>query len=243
MSRGERGHGGRRPRGNSFRLLACALSRCGDYRFAGSQQRGKAADPRATRRACTGDASPGSPRRGLRVGGLARMMHEDHATGGLSPWRARRGSLLRSIIRTLAELMNSRGASWGANGGRHRATPGHIQPLSVQLDSPPGHTRHRLATARRCLLSSRPQVRILLGRQCDVSGHRSQVSRDIVLFSGLWLRREGPRGTRPGRRAGRAHRRLQGHDPGIIALVFRCKITGGAGSHRRDRRLPVGPHE
>jgi len=26
-----------------------------------------------------------------------------------------------------------------------------------------------------------------LHRHCDVSGHRSQVSRDIVLFSGLWL--------------------------------------------------------
>ena len=43
-----------------------------------------------------------------------------------------------------------RGASWGANAGRHEATPGHSQPLSVQLDTTSGHARHRLATAWKC---------------------------------------------------------------------------------------------
>jgi len=78
------------------------------------------------------------------------------------------GSTLRSIIRTLAELTRSRGASRGANGVRHRATPGHVQPLSVQLDGTSGHVRHRPAAARKCLLSSRPQVRILLGAQVTI---------------------------------------------------------------------------
>ena len=99
---------------------------------------------------------------------------------GCAPFMTR-GSTLRLIIRTLAGLTRSRGASRGANGVRHRATPGHVQPLSVQLDGTSGHLRHRLATARKCLLSSRSQVRILLGalirltiRRCGNDGVRNQ---------------------------------------------------------------------
>jgi hypothetical protein len=58
-----------------------------------------------------------------------------------------------------------RGASWGANAGRHEATPGHSQPLSVQLDTTSGHARHRLTTAWKCLLSSGPQVQVMLEAQ------------------------------------------------------------------------------
>ena len=65
--------------------------------------------------------------------------------------------------RTLAKLTRFRGAKRGANVGRHWATPGHVQPLSVQLNATSGHTRQRRATCGECLLSSRPQVRILLG--------------------------------------------------------------------------------
>jgi hypothetical protein len=72
---------------------------------------------------------------------------------------------LCSIVRTLALLMRFGGASWRANTGGHEATPGHSEPLSVQLDSTPGHAQRRPATARKCLLSSRPQVLILLGAQ------------------------------------------------------------------------------
>ena len=36
------------------------------------------------------------------------------------------GARRRSIVRTLARLMRSRGAKWGANGGRYQATPGHV---------------------------------------------------------------------------------------------------------------------
>jgi hypothetical protein len=57
------------------------------------------------------------------------------------------------------------GANGGANRGRHRATPGHGQPLSVQLDSTSGHVQHRPATARKRLLSSGSQVQVLLGAQ------------------------------------------------------------------------------
>ena len=66
-------------------------------------------------------------------------------------------------VRTLAKLTRFRGAKRGANAGRHWATPGHVQPLSVQLNATSGHTQPHLATSGECLLSSRPQVRILLG--------------------------------------------------------------------------------
>jgi hypothetical protein len=43
----------------------------------------------------------------------------------------------------------------GANDHRHRATPGHVQPLSPQLNGTPGHAGPPHATLRECLLSSR----------------------------------------------------------------------------------------
>jgi hypothetical protein len=61
--------------------------------------------------------------------------------------------------------MRARGAKRGANSDRHRATPGHTQPLSVQVESTSGATQRRLATSWKCLLSSRPRVRIALGAQ------------------------------------------------------------------------------
>ena len=111
----------------------------------------------------------------------ARMMREDHATGRVHG-RVRPGSLLCSIVRTLAELMNSQGASWGANGGRHRATPGDIRPPPVQLNGTSGHARPCSATAQECLLSSRPQVRILLGAL-----RKSQLRPRIAIADGFPL--------------------------------------------------------
>jgi hypothetical protein len=68
----------------------------------------------------------------------------------------------------ISEANEISGSQAGANSGRHWATPGHGQPLSVQLDATPGHVQHRLPTARKCLLSSGPQVRVLFGAQFTV---------------------------------------------------------------------------
>ena len=100
-----------------------------------------------------------------------QMFAQVKTVSGRSVNRHRRAESMEGPARFAAVFYHSNisganefsGAGWGANGGRHRATPGHMEPLSVQLDSPPGHTKHSLATARKCLLSSRPQVRILLG--------------------------------------------------------------------------------
>jgi hypothetical protein len=53
----------------------------------------------------------------------------------------------------------------GANDHRHRATPGHVQPLSPQLNGTPGHAGPPHATLRECLLSSRSRVRVAVGAQ------------------------------------------------------------------------------
>src|SRR5438552_18774656 len=58
-------------------------------------------------------------------------------------------------MRTLPTLTRFRGASWGANAGRHQAPPGRFQPLLLQVNGTSGHARHRPATARKCLLSIR----------------------------------------------------------------------------------------
>jgi hypothetical protein len=50
----------------------------------------------------------------------------------------------------------SRGALPGANDRSYRATPGHVQPLPPRPNGTSGHTWHRPATLRKCLLSSRP---------------------------------------------------------------------------------------
>ena len=68
-----------------------------------------------------------------------------------------------STIRTLARLRRSRGANRGANGHRRRAASGDGQLPSVQFNSSSGHAQHRPPTCWKCLLSSRSQVRILLG--------------------------------------------------------------------------------
>jgi hypothetical protein len=76
--------------------------------------------------------------------------------------------LVRYCARSFEQERSSRehgGAKRGANSDRHRAIAGHAQPLSVQLDSTSGPAQQRLPTCRKCLLSSRPQVRILLGAQ------------------------------------------------------------------------------
>ena len=57
------------------------------------------------------------------------------------------------------------GAKLGANDHRHAATPGHVQPFSLQQNGTSAHIRRRQATFRECLLSSRPRVRIALGAQ------------------------------------------------------------------------------
>src|SRR6185312_10799576 len=46
-----------------------------------------------------------------------------------------------------------------------RATPGYGEPWFPQLDRSSGLVQPPAATPRKCLLSSRPQVRVLLGAQ------------------------------------------------------------------------------
>src|SRR6266487_1006084 len=43
--------------------------------------------------------------------------------------------------------------------------PGHVQPRTWLVDATPGHVQPCPATVLTCLLSSRPQVRVLLGAQ------------------------------------------------------------------------------
>lgn len=68
-------------------------------------------------------------------------------------------------FRTLAPLTRFLGAKLGANDHRHRATPGHVQPLSSQLNGTPGHAGPHQAVLRECLLSSRSRVRVAVGEQ------------------------------------------------------------------------------
>ena len=68
-------------------------------------------------------------------------------------------------IRTLALRTRSRGALRGANDRRCRATPGHMQPRRVRPSGTSGCIRHRPATLRKCLLSSRSRVRVAVGAQ------------------------------------------------------------------------------
>ena len=65
----------------------------------------------------------------------------------------------------MGKASGSRGAKRGANRDRYQAMPSHVQRLSVQLNSTSGTIQRRQATCQKCLLSSRPQVRILLGAQ------------------------------------------------------------------------------
>ncbi len=90
----------------------------------------------------------------------------------------------RVLARTLALLTRSRGAKRGANDHRHGATPGHIQPLSLQSDGTLGHTRQRPATFGKCLLSSRSRVRVAVGaqiRQANVDIRNLDRSIDVLL--------------------------------------------------------------
>jgi hypothetical protein len=72
-----------------------------------------------------------------------------------------------SIVRisgfSLALLRRFRGAKRGANDRRHRATPGRIQPLSLQPNGTSAHTGRRQAVSRKFLLSSRSRVRVAVG--------------------------------------------------------------------------------
>ncbi len=84
-------------------------------------------------------------------------------TPGVSPILVRAHQV--PIARTLALLTRSRGALRGANDRRHRALPGHVQPLSLQPKGTSGDTQHYQATLRKCLLSSRSRVRVAVGAQ------------------------------------------------------------------------------
>src|SRR5262249_10164453 len=62
------------------------------------------------------------------------------------------------------------GAKLGANDHSYRATPGHIQPLRLQLNGSSSHTRRRQAAFRECLLSSRSRVRVAVGAELTQGG-------------------------------------------------------------------------
>ena len=76
--------------------------------------------------------------------------------------RRRRKSLIGTVraFRT-PDRSTAWGAKRGANSHSRQATPGHYQPLSVQLKDLPSHTRRHSATPRRWLLSSGSRVRVL----------------------------------------------------------------------------------
>jgi len=46
----------------------------------------------------------------------------------------------------MSEAHGMRGAKWGANSDRYGATPGHVQPLPVQLNGTSGHIQPQSAT-------------------------------------------------------------------------------------------------
>lgn len=66
-----------------------------------------------------------------------------------------RGLPCRSY-RTSATPTGRLGAISGANGVRHRATPGHLWPLSSQVKGIWADAQHRLATGQGCFGSRRP---------------------------------------------------------------------------------------
>ena len=73
------------------------------------------------------------------------------------------GLVSATVLRMFAALTRFGGAKRGANGHRHQATPSAVQRLSSQVNGSFSHAQRRPATSRSCLLSSRSQVRVLLG--------------------------------------------------------------------------------
>ena len=57
----------------------------------------------------------------------------------------------------------SLGARLGANDHSYRATPGHVQPLRLELNGTSSDIQHYRARFRKCLLSSRSRVRVAVG--------------------------------------------------------------------------------
>ena len=94
-----------------------------------------------------------------------------HAQPRPQPGRSARVTRFRRV-RTLALLTKS----LGANDHRHRATSGHVRPLSRQLDGTSGHTQDRPGTLRKCLLSSRSRVRVAVGAQVREYGSPDSVA-------------------------------------------------------------------
>ena len=82
------------------------------------------------------------------------------------PGPERRGSRLLYVTQgELISEIDPCASKQIAGSARMAAAPGHVQPLSVQLNATSGHTGRHPASSGECLLSSRPQVRILLGAQ------------------------------------------------------------------------------
>jgi hypothetical protein len=79
------------------------------------------------------------------------------------------------------------GAKLGANDHSYQATPGHFQPLRLQLDGTSGHTWRYPATLRKCLLSSRFRVRVAVGAQVRGGVTPRRVSLGAKLGAGSQL--------------------------------------------------------
>jgi hypothetical protein len=89
----------------------------------------------------------------------------------------------RPIRRRLAALTGSLGAKLGASEGRHRATPGHVQRLSMQVDATSGDARRRRAMVGMCFGSRRPPVRIRPSRpEAQVTGLSGTVRVSSKIF-------------------------------------------------------------
>ena len=107
--------------------------------------------------------------RGLRPrdGGPVRVLHKHFPSWrvtGAPRYSRRWADQRRAQPPNMGEAHGVTGEpNGGANRDRYQATPSHVQPVSVQLNSTSGAAQRRLAPCRKCLLSGRSQVRILLG--------------------------------------------------------------------------------
>ena len=141
----------------------------------------------------------------------------------------------------------------GANGDRCRATSGHAQPLSVQLNSTSGHIQRHGTTLWECLLSSRSQVRILLGAQlleaqftnlfsalCPMFGSQSG-SQSPGTSRGetteFWIQ---PGWARTGRRAMPAGHSGRCHDDAVVRIAAWYPGIADDASRLRARNELVG---
>jgi hypothetical protein len=168
---------------------------------------------------------------------------------GVLPWTTASGLGLpgsadlsaRQSRRTLAALTRW-GSQTGANAGRRRATPGDGEPWFPQLDRFSGLIQPSAATARKCLLSSRPRVRVARGAQvrrifatafkaCSPAG--SQTPRCLAAASSNQLKQTSSSPASPAwQRQSEPHEVTARHRPHALFGVARLPGHPGATDRR-----------